>query len=85
MGEPVTPERLVLVSELLLGDEEGGGALVLHEPVLVEAGQRYRVSGSDLVVEAADGRRQRFPGGRETRCYGRPPAAPDDGDAACTS
>jgi hypothetical protein len=69
MGEPVTAQRRVLVEELLLGDDEGGGALMLRKPVLIEAGQKYWVSGSDLVVEAADGQRQRFPGGRETRCY----------------
>lgn len=67
MSEPVTATRRVLVEEVLLG--EGGGALMLDKPVLVEAGQRYWVDGSDLVVEAENGRQQRFPGGRETRCY----------------
>lgn len=71
MREAVTAERRVLIEEVLLGEDEGGGALILDKPVLIEAGQRYWVSDSDLVVEATDGRRQHFPGGRETRCYRR--------------
>ena len=58
----------MLVEELLLGDDEGGGALVLRRPVLIEAGQKYWVTDSDLVVEDAGAQRRRFPGDRETPC-----------------
>jgi hypothetical protein len=68
MSDPATAAKRVLIEEVLLGG--GDGALMLRKPVLVEAGQRYWVDGSDLVVEANDGRQERFHGDYETRCYG---------------
>lgn len=60
------------MEELLLGVDEGSGALVLRRPVLIEAGQKYWVNDSDLVVEDAGGQRRRLP---ETV---RPPAVSHD-------
>lgn len=70
LGEPVIADRRLLVQELLLGEDDGDGAVMLRKPVLIEAGQRYWVSGSDLVVESSEGHQVAFPGDRETRCYG---------------
>ena len=71
MGEPVIAERRLLVRQILLGEEHGEGALMLRNPVLIEAGQRYWVEDCDLVVVSADGRRSTFPGDRGSRCYTR--------------
>lgn len=64
MGERVTADGMVLVDELTLSGDDGDGYLALDRPVLITAGQRYWVDGSDLVVEDDVRGTRRFPGYR---------------------
>lgn len=67
MSESVIATSRLLVTEVMDPDH---GVLLLRRPVLVEAGQRYRVDwrASALVVESTEGE-QRFAGDREFRCH----------------
>ena len=66
MADKLTAERLLLVSEV---EVPGDGALVLVDPVLIEAGSTYWLHERQaLMVEDAAGRRRRYEGHWEWRC-----------------
>jgi hypothetical protein len=54
---PVTADRLLLVSEFL----QDGARMLLREPVLIHAGERYWVDGDDFAIERLAGVIERQP------------------------
>jgi hypothetical protein len=54
---PVTADRLLLVSEFL----RDGARMLLREPVLIHAGERYWVDGDDFAIERLSGVIERQP------------------------
>jgi hypothetical protein len=65
VDEGIVAERAIMISEMEFGHHQ---VVTLTRPAFIRAGEAYRVDGTGITVEDAEGRTRRYPGTESRVC-----------------